>query len=258
MIKLSCMRMKRDWLFQRSLAPLSPLPVSLLRKLAVATHRNNRDMRWITGMVAAAAACATGSSGTPFECTIHRDLCGFDEAVIDAPPAPPLAEDCCVSTVPSPPNMNNCGGSVASLLCVHCAITTQHDQSTSNLSPVVHARSGSKRAARPSARSLCPHIFSTESRSTALSFSQIDMSPACSLTQQNAAQVQTSGVAVCWEKSRLCAGWHGCNVSAVVHTGSSGHPQAGWVCSGCCHRCQCHGESIVVREFVKSHHPRDL
>jgi len=131
-------------LFQRSLAPLSPLPVSLLRKLAVATHRNNRDMRWITGMVAAAAACTTPSSaGTPFECTIHRDLCGLDEAVVDAPPAPPLAEDCCVSTVPSPPNMNNCGGSVAPLLCVHCAVTTQHDQPSSNmwiivtLSPVV-------------------------------------------------------------------------------------------------------------------------
>jgi hypothetical protein len=135
---------------QRSLAPLGPLLVSILRKLAVATHRNVCDMRWFTGMVAAAAACATPSSaGTAFECTIHRDLCGFDVASTDAPTAPPLAEDCCVSTVPSPPNMNNCGGSVAPLLCVHCAITTQHDQTSSNLSPVVHAVHGSTSGLHP-------------------------------------------------------------------------------------------------------------
>jgi hypothetical protein len=160
-------------LFLRSLAPLSPLPVSLLRKLAVVTHRNNRDMRWFIGMVAAAAACGTPSSaGTPFECTIHRDLCGLDEAVVDAPPAPPLAEDCCVSTVPSPPNMNNCGGSVAPLLCVHCAVTTQHDHShtvpsravsgsTSGCMPQAHVRNVHTFLPRNQGRLLCRFPRST-------------------------------------------------------------------------------------------------
>ena len=87
----------------------------------------------VSAVVAAIAALATYAGATAdvhvgpsFECALRRDLCGFDHAAKQGQAETDGgvdASDCCVTTVPAPPNMNNCGGWVHSSTPSHTPIT---------------------------------------------------------------------------------------------------------------------------------------